>query len=126
MIATAHARIDVFGKKISIEVGIEQITFDINKKESPAVISPVCVINSLSEINKLYEPRDLEELLLSDDDLDIFPNNNDLLPNLESHDNKFLSPIGSARFDNDSSEIFCNPNNNSSISMDDFVEMDDI
>ncbi|GKE95137.1 hypothetical protein Tco_1579992 [Tanacetum coccineum] len=44
-LATAHARIDVFGKKISLEVGTEQITFEINERESPAVISPVCVIN---------------------------------------------------------------------------------
>nr|GEV19310.1 putative transposase (putative), gypsy type [Tanacetum cinerariifolium] len=40
MLATAHARIDVFGKKISLEVGTEQITFEINERESPAVISP--------------------------------------------------------------------------------------
>ncbi|GJV77046.1 homeodomain-like protein [Tanacetum coccineum] len=126
MLATAHARIDVFSKKISLEVRIEQITFDINKKESSAVISPICVINSLSEIKELYEPRDLEELLLSNDDLDIFPNDNDLLPNLESHDNMLLSPTGSARFNNDSSEIFCNPNSNSNISMDGFVKMDDV
>ncbi|GKB63765.1 homeodomain-like protein [Tanacetum coccineum] len=126
MLATAHVRIDVFGKKISLEVGIEQITFDINKKEFLAVILPVCVINSLLEINKLYEPRDLEELLLSNDNLDIFPNDNDLLPNLESLDNMLLSPTGSAKFNNDSSEIFCNPESNSSISMDDFVEMDDV
>ncbi|GJY37169.1 hypothetical protein Tco_0422547 [Tanacetum coccineum] len=115
MLATAHARIDVFSKKISLEVGTEQITFNINKKESPAIISPVYVINSLLEINELYEPRDPEELLLSNDDLDIFPNDNDLLPNLESHDNMFLLPTGSARFNDDSSEIFCNPNSNSSI-----------
>nr|GEU30974.1 hypothetical protein [Tanacetum cinerariifolium] len=36
MLATAHARINVFGKKISLEVGTEQITFDINERESPA------------------------------------------------------------------------------------------
>nr|GEY47116.1 zf-CCHC domain-containing protein/UBN2 domain-containing protein [Tanacetum cinerariifolium] len=177
MLATAHARIDVFGKKISLEVGTEQITFDISKKESPAVISHVCVINSLSKINELYEPRDLEELLLSNDDLDIFPNDNELLPNLESHDNMLFPPTGSTslskinelyeprdleelllsnddldifpndnellpnleshdnmlfpptgstRFNNDSSEIFCNPNSNSSVSMDDFVEMDGV
>ncbi|GJU51933.1 homeodomain-like protein [Tanacetum coccineum] len=76
------------------------------------------------EINELYEPRDLEELLLSNDDLDIFSNDNDLLPNLESHDNMLLSPTGSAKFNNDSTEIFCNPNSNSS--MDNFVEMDDV
>ncbi|GKC14547.1 retrovirus-related pol polyprotein from transposon TNT 1-94 [Tanacetum coccineum] len=53
MLATAHARIDVFGKKISLEVG-------------------------------------------------------------------------SARLNDNSSEIFCNPNSNSSISVDDFVERDDV
>ncbi|GJX03331.1 homeodomain-like protein, partial [Tanacetum coccineum] len=126
MLATAHARIYVFGRKISLEVGTEQITFDINERESPAVISPVCVINNLSEINEFDEPGDLEELLLSDDDLGIFLNINDLLPNLENHDTMFLSPPRSARLNDDSSEIFCNPNTNSSINVDDFVEMDDI
>ncbi|GJX62417.1 hypothetical protein Tco_0295317 [Tanacetum coccineum] len=82
--------------------------------------------DSLSEINELYEPKDLEELLLSNDDLDTFPNDNDFLPNLESNDNMFLSPTGSARFNDNSSEMLCNPNSNLSISMDDFVEMDDV
>ncbi|GJX97255.1 homeodomain-like protein [Tanacetum coccineum] len=126
MLATAHARIDVFGKKISLEVGTEQITFDINERESPSVISSVCVINNLLEVNKLDEHRDLEELLRSDDDLGIFPNDNDLSPNLENYDTMFLSPPGSARLNDVSSEMFCNPNSNSSIRMDDFVEMDDV
>ncbi|GJW87898.1 putative reverse transcriptase domain-containing protein [Tanacetum coccineum] len=93
MLATAHARIDVFDKKISLE-------FD--------------------------EPKDLKELLLSDDDLVIFSNDKDLLPNLENHDTMLLSPPGSTRLNDNSSEIFCNPNSNSSISIDDFVEMDDV
>ncbi|GJR31660.1 hypothetical protein Tco_1107892 [Tanacetum coccineum] len=38
----------------------------------------------------------------------------------------FLSPPGSARLNDDSSEMFCNPNSNSSISMDDFVKKDDV
>ncbi|GKC17990.1 hypothetical protein Tco_1014772 [Tanacetum coccineum] len=126
MLATAHARIDVFGKKISLKVRTKQITFDINERESSTVISPVCVINNLSEINEFDEPRDLEELLLSDDDLGILPNDNDLLPNLENHDTMFLSPPGSARLNDDSSEMFCNPNSNSSISVDDFVDIDDV
>ncbi|GKC66513.1 hypothetical protein Tco_1099111, partial [Tanacetum coccineum] len=126
MLATAHDRIDVFGKKISLEVGTKQITFDINERESPAVVSYVRVINNLSEINGFDEPRDLEELFLSDDDLGIFPNDNDLFPNLENHDTMFLSPPGSARLNDNSSEIFCNPNSNSSIYVDDFVEMDDV
>nr|GEV26762.1 hypothetical protein [Tanacetum cinerariifolium] len=36
MLATSHAMIDVFGKKISSKVRSEQITFDINERESPA------------------------------------------------------------------------------------------
>ncbi|GKE05839.1 hypothetical protein Tco_1397857 [Tanacetum coccineum] len=37
-----------------------------------------------------------------------------------------LSPLGSARLNNDSSGMFCNPNSNSSISLDDFIKMDDV
>ncbi|GJS12945.1 hypothetical protein Tco_0407417 [Tanacetum coccineum] len=65
MLATAHARIDVFGKKISLEVGTEQITFDINDKNP--------------------------HLLLSDEDLGSFPNDNDLLHNLEIQDTMDLT-----------------------------------
>ncbi|GJU55165.1 homeodomain-like protein [Tanacetum coccineum] len=104
MLGIAHARIDVFGKKISLEVGTEQITFNINERESLAVISLFCVINNFSEINEFDKPRDLEELLLSDKDLGSFPNDNDLLPNLESHDTMFLLPPGLARLNDDSSE----------------------
>ncbi|GJX35474.1 homeodomain-like protein [Tanacetum coccineum] len=122
MLATAHVRIDVFSKKISLEVGTKQITFNINERESPVVISPVCVINILSEVNKFDKHRDLEELLLSDD-LGIFLNDNDLSPNLENYDTMFLSPPRSARLNNDSSEMLYNPNSNSTISMDDFVKI---
>ncbi|GKC34063.1 putative reverse transcriptase domain-containing protein [Tanacetum coccineum] len=97
-LATAHARIDVFGKKISLEVGTEQITFDINERESPAVISPVCVINNFSKINEFDEPRNLEDLLLSNDingDLGSFLKDNDLLSDLENQDTMSLSPLGS-------------------------------
>ncbi|GKB50096.1 putative reverse transcriptase domain-containing protein, partial [Tanacetum coccineum] len=80
MLATAHARIDVFNKKISLEIGTEQITFT-----------------------------------------GIFPNDNDLSLNLENYDTMVLSHPGSTKL---SSEMFSSPNTNSSISMDDFVEMD--
>ncbi|GJT49314.1 gypsy/ty3 retroelement polyprotein [Tanacetum coccineum] len=56
----------------------------------------------------------------------IFPSDNNVLPNLENHDTMFFSPLGSARLNDNSSEMSCNPNSNSSISMDDFVEMDNI
>ncbi|GKA54357.1 hypothetical protein Tco_0753306 [Tanacetum coccineum] len=129
MLATAHARIDVFGKTISLEVGTEQITFDINERESPTVISHVCVINNFSEINEFDEPRNLEEFLMSDDiygDLGSFLKDNDLLLDLKSQDTMSLSPPGSARLNDDSSGMFCNPNSNSSINLDDFFKMDDV
>ncbi|GKE33677.1 homeodomain-like protein, partial [Tanacetum coccineum] len=128
MLASAHARIDVFSKKISLEVGTKQITFNINERESPAVLSLVYVINTFSDVNEFYEPRNLEELLISDDingDLGSFLKDNDLFPDLESDDTMSLSPSGSARLINDSNGMFCNPNSNSSLSLDDFVEMDD-
>ncbi|GKC22484.1 hypothetical protein Tco_1024634 [Tanacetum coccineum] len=56
MLATAHAKIDVYGKKISLGVGNDQVVFNINKKESPAFISPICVI---SEVDKTQELNDL-------------------------------------------------------------------
>ncbi|GJS89405.1 homeodomain-like protein [Tanacetum coccineum] len=129
MLATTHTRIDVFGKNIFLEVGTEQITFDINERESPAVISLVCVINNFSKINEIDEPRNLEDLLMSDDidrDLGSFLKDNDLLPDLESQYIMPLLPPGSARLNDDSSRMFCNPNSNTSISIDDFVEMDDV
>ncbi|GKC55415.1 hypothetical protein Tco_1078160 [Tanacetum coccineum] len=124
MLATAHTRIDVFGKKISLEVGTEQINFDINERESPAVISPICVINNLSEINKF--DKDLEELLLSDDDLGIFPNEMTYCQtwkimiqcSFHLQDQLGLMMI--------LAKCSSNPNSNSSISMDDFIEMDDV
>ncbi|GJX62558.1 homeodomain-like protein [Tanacetum coccineum] len=81
------------------------------------------------EINEFDEPRNLEDFLLSNDingDLGSFLKDNDLLSDLENQDTMSLSPLGSARLNNDSSGMFCNPNSNSSISLDDFIEMDDI
>nr|GEV14124.1 hypothetical protein [Tanacetum cinerariifolium] len=104
MLATAHARIDVFGKNIALEVRTKQITFNINEREPPAVIPPVCVINNLSDINEFDERINLEELLNSDE---------------------INGDLGrSAIHNNDSSGMFCNTNSNSSISLDDFVKMD--
>ncbi|GJW77805.1 retrovirus-related pol polyprotein from transposon TNT 1-94 [Tanacetum coccineum] len=44
MLATAHARIDVFGGKISLEVGKEQVIFNANKGTTSITVSPVCAI----------------------------------------------------------------------------------
>ncbi|GJW49143.1 homeodomain-like protein [Tanacetum coccineum] len=95
MLATAHARIDVFRKKISLEVRTKQIIFDINEKESPTIISPVYVINNFSGINEFEEPRNLEDVLMNDDingDLGNFLKDNDLLLDFENQDIISLSP----------------------------------
>ncbi|GKB74128.1 retrovirus-related pol polyprotein from transposon TNT 1-94 [Tanacetum coccineum] len=62
MLATAHARIYVFGKKISLEVGTEKVP------------------------EELEEPERLEEFLMNDDinrDLGYFLEENDLLPKID-------------------------------------------
>ncbi|GJR76967.1 putative reverse transcriptase, RNA-dependent DNA polymerase, partial [Tanacetum coccineum] len=67
MLATAHAKIDVYGKKISLGVGNDQIVFNINKKESPAFISPTYVINEVDKTQELVmnnkKVRDFENYL---------------------------------------------------------------
>ncbi|GJR98518.1 putative reverse transcriptase domain-containing protein, partial [Tanacetum coccineum] len=40
MLATAHARIDVFVGKISLEVGKEQVIFNANEGATPITVSP--------------------------------------------------------------------------------------
>ncbi|GKC92415.1 hypothetical protein Tco_1157857 [Tanacetum coccineum] len=92
------------------------------KEKDPGSFILPCAISTTT----FDEPKDLKELLLSDDDLGIFSNDNDLLPNLENHDTMLFSPPGLTRLKDNSSEIFCNPNSNSSINMDDFVKMDDV
>ncbi|GKB80094.1 putative reverse transcriptase, RNA-dependent DNA polymerase [Tanacetum coccineum] len=67
MLASAHAKIDVYGKKISLGVGNDKIVFNINKKESLAVISPICVINEVDKTQELVKNdekvRDFENYL---------------------------------------------------------------
>ncbi|GJS90014.1 hypothetical protein Tco_0772650 [Tanacetum coccineum] len=85
MLATTHARIDVFRGKISLEVGMEQIIFNTNEGTSSSTVSPVCVINDHDIINN-FGTEDLDELLKNDDlngDLGDFLHQNDLLPNLD-------------------------------------------
>nr|GEW73264.1 putative reverse transcriptase domain-containing protein [Tanacetum cinerariifolium] len=47
MLTTAHARIDVFGGKISLEVGTEQIIFKTNEGASPSTVIPVYILVSI-------------------------------------------------------------------------------
>ncbi|GJY96236.1 putative reverse transcriptase domain-containing protein [Tanacetum coccineum] len=86
MLATAQARIDVFGGKISLEVGKEQIIFNANEGAAPVTVSPVYTIKDFDVIDNLGGPEDLEELLIENDingDLGNFFQDNDLLPDYE-------------------------------------------
>ncbi|GKE50338.1 hypothetical protein Tco_1481596, partial [Tanacetum coccineum] len=55
MLATAHARIDVFGGKISLEVGTEQIIFNTNEGTSPSTVSPVYQNDLLPNLDALED-----------------------------------------------------------------------
>nr|GEX66531.1 hypothetical protein [Tanacetum cinerariifolium] len=57
---------DVFGGKISLDVGTKQIIFNANEGATPSTISPICVINDYDVIDD-FGPEDLEELLMNDD-----------------------------------------------------------
>ncbi|GJX55867.1 gag-pol polyprotein [Tanacetum coccineum] len=84
MLATAHAKIDVYGKKISLGVGNDQIVFNINKKESPTFISPIYIIN------KVDKTQELNDLVMNDEKLRDFKNY--LSPEYGSQDIISLSP----------------------------------
>nr|GEW38856.1 hypothetical protein [Tanacetum cinerariifolium] len=56
MLATAHARIDVFGGKISLKVGKEQVTFNANEGANPVTVSPVCAIKDFDVIDNIEGP----------------------------------------------------------------------
>nr|GFA26035.1 putative reverse transcriptase domain-containing protein [Tanacetum cinerariifolium] len=66
MLATAHVRIDIFGGKISLEVGKEQVIFNDNEGTTPITVSPVCIIKNFDVIDDIDGPDDLEEFLIDD------------------------------------------------------------
>ncbi|GJY48306.1 hypothetical protein Tco_0438262 [Tanacetum coccineum] len=88
MMATAHARIDVLGGKISLEVGKEQVIFNANEEATPITVSPICVIKNFDVIDNIDRPDDLEEFLMNDNlngDLGSFLRVNNLFPNFETN-----------------------------------------
>ncbi|GJW39626.1 putative reverse transcriptase domain-containing protein [Tanacetum coccineum] len=101
ILATAHTKIDVYGKKISLGVGQDQIVFKINKKESPASISPICVIN---EFDKTQE---FDNLVMSDEKKGDFESY--LSPKYKSQDIISLSPSKSAEINEDSNMTLYDP-----------------
>ncbi|GJR08122.1 hypothetical protein Tco_0790774 [Tanacetum coccineum] len=61
MLATTHAKIDVFRKKISLEVGTEQIVFNASEGTRSLTVLLVCIINDYQVIDDLGDPECLEE-----------------------------------------------------------------
>ncbi|GJU47367.1 putative reverse transcriptase, RNA-dependent DNA polymerase [Tanacetum coccineum] len=102
VLATAHAKIDVCGKKISLGVGNDQIVFDINKKESRAFISPIYVIN---EVDKT------QELVMNDEKVRDFEN--------------YLSPE-LAKDKKEFSMTLCDPDKRMSIGLKEFLDINDM
>ncbi|GJU58970.1 retrovirus-related pol polyprotein from transposon TNT 1-94 [Tanacetum coccineum] len=66
MLATTHARIDVFGGKILVEVRKEEIIFNANEGATPVTISHVCVIKDFDVIDNFRGLDNLEQLLMDD------------------------------------------------------------
>ncbi|GJU42598.1 hypothetical protein Tco_1195555 [Tanacetum coccineum] len=95
MLATAHARIDVFGGKISLEVGKEQVIFNANEGATHVTVSLVCAIKDFNVIDNIEGPDDLEEFIMDDDlngDLGNFRQDNNLIPNYENPGDNHPSP----------------------------------
>ncbi|GJX82503.1 homeodomain-like protein [Tanacetum coccineum] len=83
MLATNHARIDVFGKNFSLEVGEEKVMFSANDGKTPSPVTNVCAMNNFQVSNDFGEQENLEKFLMNDDlneDLGYFLDVNDLLP----------------------------------------------
>lgn len=49
MLATAHAKVDVYGKNLTLEVGGEEITFKANKLIIPPEKGSVCVVDHVQD-----------------------------------------------------------------------------
>ncbi|GKC48633.1 zinc knuckle CX2CX4HX4C containing protein [Tanacetum coccineum] len=127
MLATAHARIDVFGSKNSLEVGKEQIIFNANEGATPVTISPVCLINNFDVIDNFGGPEDLEELIMDEDinrDLGSFLQNNNLLPGYKDLGAAPPSPNKTAIRDWNLDEEFQDPNDDFCIGIDNITTID--
>nr|GEU73492.1 hypothetical protein [Tanacetum cinerariifolium] len=110
MLATAHTKIDVHGKKISLGVRNDQVVFNINKKEPPAFSSHICVIN---ELDKMQE---LDDLVINDFE-------NYLSSEYGSQDIISLSPSESAEDKKDFSMTLYDPDKRMSIGLEEFVDI---
>ncbi|GJV36303.1 zinc knuckle CX2CX4HX4C containing protein [Tanacetum coccineum] len=129
MLATVHARIDVFGGKILLEVGNKQVIFNANEGVTIVIVSPVCAIKIFDVIDNIEEPDDLEEFLMDDDlnrDLGNFLQDNNLFPNYEDPGDNPPSPNKSSSRNWNPVEEFQDSDDNLGIGIDDFVAIDDL
>ncbi|GJV14372.1 retrovirus-related pol polyprotein from transposon TNT 1-94 [Tanacetum coccineum] len=109
MLATAHAKINVFRKKIYFGVGTEQIVFNANEGTRSLTISTVCIINDYQVIDDLGDPGGLEEVLMNEDinrDLGNFLEENGLLPHFDGQEAISLFPSYSLEINKDSFGTF--------------------
>ncbi|GJR79985.1 hypothetical protein Tco_0150770 [Tanacetum coccineum] len=67
MLATTHARIDVFGKKILLEAMGEKVMFNANERTPLLSVTSVCAINDLQVQNGFRAQENLEEFLMNDE-----------------------------------------------------------
>nr|GEW08426.1 hypothetical protein [Tanacetum cinerariifolium] len=109
-------------KKISLEVGIEQVGFNANNGTSPLTISPVYVMNDYHVIDDLGGLEDLEEILMNED-VGNFLEENRLLPNFDYQKAISFFPSNSTKISKDSFKKSQDSNNDMSIG--DF-EIDDL
>ncbi|GKD97966.1 retrovirus-related pol polyprotein from transposon TNT 1-94, partial [Tanacetum coccineum] len=113
MLVTAHAKIDVFGKNVSLEIGTERIVFNANKGTHSLIVSPICIINDYQVIDDLGDPEGLEEVLMNEDikkDLGNFLKENGLLPNFDAQEAISFSPSCSLKINKDSFGTFRDSN----------------
>ncbi|GJS88094.1 retrovirus-related pol polyprotein from transposon TNT 1-94 [Tanacetum coccineum] len=83
MLTTAHARIGVFDRKISMDVGTKKVVFNVNEGKTPL---SVCVLNDFQVPEEFEETEGLEEFLMNDDineDLGDFLEEIDLLAKID-------------------------------------------
>ncbi|GKD67623.1 putative reverse transcriptase domain-containing protein, partial [Tanacetum coccineum] len=88
MLATAHARIDVFGGKFLLKVRKEQVIFNAKEGATPITVSPVCIIKIFDVIDEVDGPDALEKFQMSDNlngDMGNFLQDNNLFLNYETN-----------------------------------------
>ncbi|GKB60750.1 putative reverse transcriptase, RNA-dependent DNA polymerase, partial [Tanacetum coccineum] len=111
MLATAYAKIDDYGKKISLGVGNNQVVFTIDNKESPASISPVFVINEFNNTQEFGSAGDFDD---------------HLSPERTSQDIISLSPSESTEIKENFGTSLYDTDKRISMGLDKLVDIDDI